>query len=106
MKFRTLPIVAVLFIAAAMVVQFAISFSNEKEHVREVVEYKMQVAQKDFFYVLMGFHNSADAMRKYVLVHPNDECELLEATRVHDARPRLRHRLHARGVPPELDILF
>jgi len=44
MKFRTLPIVAVLFIAAAMVVQFAISFSNEKEHVREVVEYKMQVA--------------------------------------------------------------
>jgi serine phosphatase RsbU (regulator of sigma subunit) len=81
MKFRTLPIVAVLFIAAAMVVQFAISFSLEKEHVREVVEYKMQVAQKDFFYVLMGFHNAADEMRKYVLAHPNDERELLEATR-------------------------
>jgi len=93
MKFRTLPIVAVLFIAAAMVVQFTISFSNEKEH-------------DDFFYVLMGFHNAADAMRKYVLVHPNDECELLEATRVHDARPRLRHRLHARGVPPELDTVL
>ena len=64
-----------------MVVQFAISFSLEKEHVREVVEYKMQLAQKDFFYVLLGFHNAADEMRKFVLEHPNDERELLEATR-------------------------
>ena len=81
MKFRTLPIVAVLFIAVSMVVQFVISFSLEKEHVREVVEYKMQLAQKDFFYVLLGFHNAADEMRKYVLEHPFSERELLEATR-------------------------
>ena len=38
MKFRTLPIVAILFVAFAMVVQFVISFSSEKEHVRELVE--------------------------------------------------------------------
>ena len=81
MKFRTLPIVAILFIAVAMIVQFAISFGLEKEHVREVVEYKMQLAQKDFFYVLLGFHNAADEMRKYVLEHPFSERELLEATR-------------------------
>ena len=81
MKFRTLPIVAILFIAVAMIVQFAISFGLEKEHVREVVEYKMQLAQKDFFYVLLGFHNAADEMRKYVLEHPGAERELLEATR-------------------------
>ena len=54
MRFRTLPIVAILFVAAAMIVQFVISFSLEKEHVRETVEYKMQLAQKDFFYVLLG----------------------------------------------------
>ncbi len=81
MKFRTLPIVAILFVAAAMIVQFVISFSLEKEHVREVVEYKMQLAQKDFFYVLLGFHSAADEMRKYVLEHPGAERELLEATR-------------------------
>ena len=81
MKFRTLPIVAILFIAAAMIVQFVISFSLEKEHVRETVEYKMQLAQKDFFHVLLGFHNAADEMRKYVLEHPCTERELLEATR-------------------------
>ncbi len=81
MKFRILPIVAILFVALAMFVQSAISFSLEKEHVREVVEYKMQLAQKDFFYVLLGFHNAADEMRKYVLVHRNDERELLETTR-------------------------
>ena len=81
MKFRALPIVAILFIAAAMIVQFVISFSLEKEHVRETVEYKMQLAQKDFFYVLLGFHNAADEMRKYVLEHPFSERELLEATR-------------------------
>lgn len=81
MKFRTLPIAAILFIATAMVVQFVISFSLEKEHVREVVEYRMQLAQKDFFYVLLGFHNAADEMRKYVLEHPGAERELLEATR-------------------------
>lgn len=82
MRFRTLPIVAILFIAAAMVVQFVISFSLEKEHVREVVEYKMQLAQKDFFYVLLGFHNAADEIRKNVLEHPENESYLLEATRV------------------------
>ena len=71
---------AILFIAVAMIVQFAISFGLEKEHVREVVEYKMQLAQKDFFYVLLGFHNAADEMRKYVLEHPFSERELLEAT--------------------------
>ena len=81
MKFRVLPIVATLFIALAMVVQFIISSSLEKEHVREVVEYKMQLAQKDFFYVLLGFHNAADEMRRYVLDHPFNERELLEATR-------------------------
>ncbi len=81
MKFRILPIVAILFVALAMFVQSAISFSLEKEHVREVVEYKMQLAQKDFFYVLLGFHNAADEMRKYVLVHRNNERELLKATR-------------------------
>ena len=81
MKFRTLPIVAILFIAFAMVVQFVISFSSEKEHVRELVEYKMQLAQKDFFYMLLGFHNAADEMRKVVLTHRDNEDELLEATR-------------------------
>ena len=81
MKFRALPIVAILFIAAAMIVQFVISFSLEKEHVREVVEYKMQMAQKDFFYVLLGFHSAAEEMRKYVLEHPDDESGLLETTR-------------------------
>ena len=81
MKFRTLPIVAFLFIAAAMVVQFAISSSLEKEHVREVVEYKMQLAQKDFFHILVGFHNAADEMRKFVLEHPDNEQDILEATR-------------------------
>ena len=80
MKFRTLPIVAFLFIAAAMVVQFAISSSLEKEHVREVVEYKMQLAQKDFFHILVGFHNAADEMRKFVLEHPDNEQDILEAT--------------------------
>lgn len=73
---------AILFIAAAMVVQFLISSALEKEHVSEVVEYKMQSAQKDFFYVLLGFHNAADEMRRFVLGHSENESELLEATRV------------------------
>ena len=81
MKFRVLPIVAILFVALAMVVQCVISFSMEKEHISEVVEYKMQLAQKDFFYELLGFHNAADEMRRYVLAHPGNERELLEATR-------------------------
>ena len=49
MRFRTLPIVAILFIAAAMIVQFAISFSLEREHVREVVEYKNLWRMKQFY---------------------------------------------------------
>lgn len=82
MKFRTLPIVAILFIAAAMVVQFLISSSLEKEHVREVVEYKMQLAQKDFLYELYDFHHSAARMKQFILEHPNQPQELLEETRL------------------------
>ncbi len=86
MRFRALPIVAILFVALAMVVQFVISFSLEQEHVSEVVEYKMQLAQKDFFYELLGFHNAADEMRKYILEHPFNERELLKTTRESLAR--------------------
>ena len=82
MRFRTLPIVAIVFIAAAMLVQFFISSSLEKEHVREVVEYKMQLAQKDFLYELYDFHHSADQMRQFVLEHPNDPQALLRETRL------------------------
>ena len=86
MRFRALPIVAILFVALAMVVQFAISFSLEQEHVSEVVEYKMQLAQKDFFYELLGFHNAADELRRYILEHPFNERELLKTTRESLAR--------------------
>ena len=86
MRFRALPIVAILFVALAMVVQFAISFSLEQEHVSEVVEYKMQLAQKDFFYELLGFHNAANEMRRYILEHPFNERELLKTTRESLAR--------------------
>ena len=81
MKFRILPIVAILFIAAAMVVQFAISSSLEEEHVREVVEYKMQLAQQEFLYELYDFHHSAEHMKQFVLDHPNSPKELLKETR-------------------------
>ena len=86
MRFRALPIVAILFVALAMVVQFSISFSLEQEHVSEVVEYKMQLAQKDFFYELLGFHNAADELRRYILEHPFNERELLKTTRESLAR--------------------
>ena len=82
MKFRILPIVAILFIALAMVVQFMISSSLEKEHVREVVEYKMQSAQKDFLYELYDFHHSADLMRRFILEHPDDPEAVLPETRL------------------------
>ena len=81
MRFRTLPIVAVLFIAVAMLVQFGILSSIEKDHVKEVVEYKMQLAQKDFFLELVGFHNAADEIRRYVLEHHDNEQEILKETR-------------------------
>lgn len=82
MKFRLLPIVAIVFIAAAMVIQFAISSSLEKEHVREVVEYKMQLAQKDFLYELYDFHHSAEQMKRFVLEHPDQPQELLRETQL------------------------
>ena len=81
MRFRSLPIVAVLFIAAAMLVQFGILSSIEKNHVKEVVEYKMQLAQKDFYNELVGFHYAADEMRRYVLDHRDNEQEILKETR-------------------------
>lgn len=82
MKFHTLPIVAILFVASAMLVQYVISSSVEKDHVREVVEYKMQLAQKDFLYELYDFHHSAELMKKFVLEHQDHPEEVLDETRL------------------------
>ena len=65
-----------------MVVQFLISSSVEKEHLREVVEYKMQLAQKDFLYELYDFHHTADLMRLFVLEHMDKQEEVLTETRL------------------------
>ena len=47
---RILPIACAAFLVVAMIVQFYVSYSREKKDLMQQMEYKMELAQKDFIF--------------------------------------------------------
>ena len=50
MKNKYLPIASAVFLLVAMTVQFFVSYHREKEELVDQIEYKMELAQKDFVF--------------------------------------------------------
>ena len=50
MKKKSLPIVSAIFLVVAMTVQFIVSYQREKKDLISQIEYKMELAQKDFIF--------------------------------------------------------
>lgn len=50
MKKKSLPIVCAAFLVIAMTIQFVMSYSREKEELVRQIEYKIELAHKDFIY--------------------------------------------------------
>ena len=65
MRSRLLPIVCAVFLVIAMTVQFFVSYSREKADLMQQMEYKMELAQKDFIFEMYDMHEATDEITHY-----------------------------------------
>ena len=63
MKFNRLPIVCAAFLIVAMTIQFVMSYHREKVELEERIQYKMELAQKDFFFEVYDMHEATNEIR-------------------------------------------
>jgi len=62
---KILPIAGAVFLAIAMTVQFFVSYSREKADLMQQMEYKMELAQKDFVFEMYDMHEATDEITHY-----------------------------------------
>ena len=65
MKKKSLPIVCAVFLVIAMTVQFFVSYSREKRDLMLQMEYKMDLAQKDFIFEVYDMHEATDEITQF-----------------------------------------
>jgi len=65
MKKKALPIVAAVFLMIAMTVQFIVYYNREKEDLMQQMEYKMDLAQRDFLFEVYDMHEATVEIRHY-----------------------------------------
>ena len=81
MNKKSLPIVAAVFLAIAMTVQFIVSYSREKKDLMQQMENKMDLAQKDFIFEVYDMHEATDEITHFFPEfedHTDDLYALLE----------------------------
>jgi len=83
---KSLPIVAAVFLAIAMTVQFFVSYSREKKDLMQQMENKMDLAQKDFIFEVYDMHEATDEIVHFFPEfedHTDDLYALLETVLGH-----------------------
>lgn len=86
MKKNALPIVCAVFLMVAMTVQFIVSYSREKRDLMQQMEYKMDLAQKDFLFEVYDMHEATDEISHFFPEfedHTTDLYALLETVLGH-----------------------
>ncbi|MCR5533207.1 MAG: SpoIIE family protein phosphatase [Paludibacteraceae bacterium] len=76
MKQRSLPIVIGIFLVVAMTVQFFVSYQREKTNLMQQMEYKMDLAQKDFLFEVYDIHEATDEISHFFLEFDDNSAEL------------------------------
>ena len=76
MKFNRLPIVCAAFLIVAMTIQFVMSYHREKVELEERIQYKMELAQKDFFFEVYDMHEATNEIRHFYSEFDTDSTEL------------------------------
>ena len=64
-KQKILPIVCAVFLLIAMTVQFLVSYNREKTNLIQQMEYKMELAQKDFLFEVYDMHEATDEIAHF-----------------------------------------
>ena len=86
MKKKSLPIVSAVFLVIAMTVQFFVSYHREKADLMQQMEYKMDLAQKDFIFEMYNMHEATDEIVHFFPEfddHTDELYALLEAVLGH-----------------------
>ena len=76
MKFNRLPIVSAAFLIVAMTIQFVMSYHREKVELEERIQYKMELAQKDFIFEVYDMHEATNEIRHFYSEFDTDSTEL------------------------------
>ena len=76
MNRKSLPIVCAAFLVIAMAVQFIASYSREKADLMQQMEYKMELAQKDFIFEMYDMHEATDEIMHYFPEFDDDKDEI------------------------------
>ena len=65
MNKKSLPIVCAVFLVVAMTVQFIVSYKREESDLMQQMEYKMELAQKDFIFEVYDMHEATDEITHF-----------------------------------------
>lgn len=86
MKKSSLPIGGALFLVAAMILQFVVSYQREKKDLVAHVEYQMELAHKVFIYEVYDMYEATEEIVRYFPEFDRSENELftmLQSVLVH-----------------------
>jgi len=86
MNRKSLPIVCAVFLVIAMTVQFIVSYSREKKDLMQQMEYKMELAQKDFIFKVYDMHEATDEIAHFFPEfegNTDDLCALMQTVLGH-----------------------
>ena len=81
MKMKILPIISALFLVIAMAIQSTVSYSREKESLVADINYRMELAQKDFIYDVYDMYEVTDEITDFFPdfgSNPDDLFSMLE----------------------------
>ena len=76
MNRKTLPIVCAVFLVIAMTVQFFVSYQREQRDLMQQMEYKMDLAQKDFLFEVYDMYEATDEIAHFFPEFDDGEDEL------------------------------
>jgi len=81
MKMKILPIISALFLVIAMAIQSAVSYNREKDSLVADINYRMELAQKDFIYDVYDMYEVTDEIADFFPdfgSNPDDLFSMLE----------------------------
>ena len=78
MRMKYLPIVSTLFLILAMMVQFAISYNRNKASLKDLIEYKIELTQRDFVFQIYDMPDAASEVVHFIPDYGDNPDELYE----------------------------
>ncbi len=76
MRMKYLPIVSIVFLVIAMLIQFVLSYQRNKSDIKELIDFKMELAQKDIIFELYDMTDAVGEIASYLPQNGKDTVAL------------------------------